>query len=59
VLRLEPVVPSPFQSAAIEPLLRRIAGTLDPQGRYAEVLARGEALPAPGEKSETGSPRRL
>ncbi|WP_029001180.1 AAA domain-containing protein [Azohydromonas australica] len=40
--------PSPFQPAAIEPLLRRIAGTLDPQGRYADVLARGEAVPAPG-----------
>lgn len=40
--------PSPFQPAAIEPLLRRIAGTLDPQGRYAEVLVSGETLPAPG-----------
>ncbi|WP_157270168.1 AAA domain-containing protein [Azohydromonas aeria] len=48
-LSQQPLAPSPFQPEAIEPLLRRIAGTLDPQGRYLEVLAAGGAVPPAGE----------
>jgi very-short-patch-repair endonuclease len=40
--------PSPFHPAALAPLLRRVAGSLDSQGRFIEVLAAGGAVPPAG-----------
>ena len=47
-LAQQALAPSPFHMAALEPLLRRIAGSLDSQGRFVEVLAAGAAVPNAG-----------
>ncbi|MDZ5458791.1 AAA domain-containing protein [Azohydromonas lata] len=42
------VPPSPFHMPALQPLLRRIAGSLDSQGRFLDVLASGAPVPNAG-----------